>query len=332
MRKYLLAATAAAAVVAAPALARDGSVYGGIEGGIMFPRDQNADVLVDYTTTQSIVTNPMVVGPSDATFNNAFGINYKRGIDADVILGYDFGMFRLEGELGYKRAGLKDFGVNNAFIASLNSALNRPSGVGDPGAPGLAALSNANFDVGGSVKVYSAMVNGLFDFGNQDGLSFYAGGGVGRARVKFAGDRDNAWAFQGIAGVRYAVSRNVDIGLKYRYFQTGRLNLNEDPIAIAGNPDAFVVGVTPTVATTNAVLFSNYEQKFRSHSLLASLIFNFGGGDEVLPPPPPPAPMAPPPPPPPATQTCQDGSVILASDMCPPPPPPAPPAPEPERG
>ncbi|MEO8176497.1 MAG: TonB-dependent receptor [Sphingomicrobium sp.] len=41
----------------------------------------------------------------------------------------------------------------------------------------------------------------------------------------------------------------------------------------------------------------------------------------------------PPPPPPPATQTCADGSVILATDACPlPPPPPPPPAPEPERG
>ena len=128
-----------------------------------------ADVLVDYTTTQSILTTPLVAGPADANFNDAFRADYKRGIDADVILGYDFGMFRLEGELGYKRAGLKDFGVNNAFIASLNSALNRPSGVGDPGAPGLAALSNANFDLNSSVKVYSAMVNGLVDFGNQDG-------------------------------------------------------------------------------------------------------------------------------------------------------------------
>ncbi len=49
----------------------------------------------------------------------------------------------------------------------------------------------------------------------------------------------------------------------------------------------------------------------------------------VAPPPPPP----PPPPPAPATQTCADGSVILATDVCPlPPPPPPPPAPEPERG
>jgi outer membrane immunogenic protein len=46
----------------------------------------------------------------------------------------------------------------------------------------------------------------------------------------------------------------------------------------------------------------------------------------------------PPPPPPPATQTCPDGSVILATEVCPAPPappvyvPPAPPEPAPERG
>ncbi len=46
------------------------------------------------------------------------------------------------------------------------------------------------------------------------------------------------------------------------------------------------------------------------------------------------APPAPPPPPAaPATQTCPDGSVILATDICPaPPPPPPPPPPLPERG
>jgi outer membrane receptor protein involved in Fe transport len=48
-----------------------------------------------------------------------------------------------------------------------------------------------------------------------------------------------------------------------------------------------------------------------------------------------PAPVIAPPPPPaaPATQTCPDGSVILATDVCPAaPPPPPPPPPEPERG
>ena len=60
--------------------------------------------------------------------------------------------------------------------------------------------------------------------------------------------------------------------------------------------------------------------------------YKFGGRAAALPPEPVVAPP-PPPPPPPATQTCGDGSVILATDACPaPPPPPPPPAPEPERG
>ncbi|MCH8616046.1 TonB-dependent receptor [Sphingomonas sp. SM33] len=60
--------------------------------------------------------------------------------------------------------------------------------------------------------------------------------------------------------------------------------------------------------------------------------YRFGGEKAVAPPPPPPPPP-PPAPPPPATQTCSDGSVILASDTCPaPPPPPPPPPPAPERG
>jgi hypothetical protein len=59
----------------------------------------------------------------------------------------------------------------------------------------------------------------------------------------------------------------------------------------------------------------------------------FGGEPAPLPPPPPPIAPPPPPPPPAATQTCADGSVILATDACPaPPPPPPPPAPAPERG
>jgi iron complex outermembrane recepter protein len=63
-----------------------------------------------------------------------------------------------------------------------------------------------------------------------------------------------------------------------------------------------------------------------------------GATVDFLPPKPAPAPIAPvapppPPPPPPATQTCPDGSVILATETCPaPPPPPPPPPPAPERG
>jgi opacity protein-like surface antigen len=347
MKRILLASALSAAVLASPAAARDGRGYFGVEGGLLFPKDQKGDVFVDYTstTTQTPVT-PVVAfptaAPADFAGNNVFELDYKRGLDLDLVAGYDFGFFRLEGELGWKRARLGDFGVDSGFVSSLNTALNRPSGVGDP-VGANAALTAGSIDVGGRVKVLSGMVNALLDFGNDDGVSFYVGGGAGRARVSFAGDRDNAWAYQGIAGVRFALSENVDLGLKYRYFRTGRVNLADDAVTtFAGNVDraivAGTVGTTPTNFTvdriTNAALSTNFDQKFRSHSLLASLIFNFGGASAapLPPPPPPPAPYEAAPPPP-ATQTCPDGSVILASDSCPlPPPPPPPPPPAPERG
>ncbi len=67
----------------------------------------------------------------------------------------------------------------------------------------------------------------------------------------------------------------------------------------------------------------------KRHQLVFGIGFRFGGRREaeVIAPPPPmveAAPMAP------ATQTCADGSVILATDACPVPPPP--PVVQPERG
>jgi len=63
---------------------------------------------------------------------------------------------------------------------------------------------------------------------------------------------------------------------------------------------------------------------------LLGATYKFGARAAPMAPPPPPPP---PPPAPPATQTCADGSVVLATEACPvPPPPPPPPPPAPERG
>jgi hypothetical protein len=161
------------------------------------------------------------------------------------------------------------------------------------------------------------MANALLDFGDDDGWKGYVGAGVGVARVKYrafteAGnvgfaDSDNALAWQAIAGFSKAVTPNVDVGLKYRWFNTRRLNF--------GNDDAIVPW--------------RLDGKFHSHSLLASVVYNFW----TPAPPPPPVAVEVPVAPPPATQTCPDGSVVLATDTCPQAPvAPPPPPPEPERG
>ncbi len=161
------------------------------------------------------------------------------------------------------------------------------------------------------------MANALLDFGDDDGWKGYVGAGVGVARVKYRAftdtgnvgfsDSDSALAWQAIAGFSKAVTPNVDVGLKYRWFNTRRLNF--------GNDDALVPW--------------RLDGKFHSHSLLASLVYNFW----TPAPPPPPAAVEVPVAPPPATQTCPDGSVVLATDTCPQAPvAPPPPPPEPERG
>ncbi|HVJ70809.1 MAG TPA: hypothetical protein VM531_04740, partial [Sphingomicrobium sp.] len=63
MKYYLLAAVAAIAV-AGPVQARDGQGYIGIEGGVLFPKGQDVNGVVDFTTLQTPAT-PVFVGPAD---------------------------------------------------------------------------------------------------------------------------------------------------------------------------------------------------------------------------------------------------------------------------
>jgi hypothetical protein len=171
------------------------------------------------------------------------------------------------------------------------------------------------------------MLNGLLDFGGNGHLGGYAGGGVGYASVKQFGDSKGKLAWQLIAGVYAPVSPNIDIGLKYRFFHAGSNSASHD---VAFSTGAAVCGPVdaPFACSPGVATFSN-NSKFSSNSLLASLVYSFGG--VAAPPPPPPSPPPPPPPPAPATQTCPDGSVILATSACPAPPPPPPPPPV-ERG
>src|SRR5947209_12138858 len=102
MRKILLA-SAAAFVIATPAAATvDNSGYVGIEGGIMKPKSQSVSGTITFTNT-AIPTFARTTVASQ---------RYKWGEDIDVIGGYDFGMFRVEGELGYKHAKAKSASVN----------------------------------------------------------------------------------------------------------------------------------------------------------------------------------------------------------------------------
>lgn len=279
MRKFAIAIALASTAIGWPALARDGSPYVGIEAGGM--------VLENSTYSY---TDPLV------HIGQAYSIRHHVGWDADLIGGYDLGIARIEAEIGYKRAGVKDVAVSPQIDPNFSTAITSASG---------------------HSSAWSAMVNGVFDVGDENSFSGFLGAGAGLARVhdnfdvaainrNFTGSTSR-FAWQAIAGVRYAVSPNIDIGLKYRFFNVDKVRFNATgatgPFSISG--------------------------KWRSHSLLASLVYNLVAAP---PPPAPPPPLSPPPPSsPPATQTCPDGKVIPAASTCPAPPPPTNP-PAPERG
>jgi opacity protein-like surface antigen len=287
MRNYLLAAVAATALVTPGVAAADGP-YVGIEGGVALPQSTDLDI---------ILNNNSATPSTSVTYGDGFQVKQKTGYALDALLGYKLGMFRLEAEGGYQRANIKSLGVSSTLLGDVSTATGT-------------AVTSANFDVGNHVSVKKLMANALLDGNFGGGFGGYAGAGVGRGWVDFAGDSDAAWAYQGIAGLRYALTPNLDAGVKYEYFRTGKLNFN----------DAFVINGANYTTTSSG--------KFGSSNILASLTYNFGAAAAAPPPPPPP-----PPPPAPATQTCPDGSVIDATATCPaPPPPPLPPPPPAQRG
>src|SRR4051794_24025001 len=229
MRKLAIAAALASTGLATPAVARDHSPYVGVEGGVLFVEDQD----VDFDD-----------GVND--ISDAITVSHNTGFDVDLIAGYDFGMLRLEGELGYKRAGVNQLRIDPIIAGG---------GPGD------------NYDASGRGRALSAMINLLLDFGDDDGLSGYAGAGIGLASVKYKAstttppfgplafsDTDSGIAWQGILGLRYAVSQNFDVGLKYRFFNVPNLKFSDS-------------GVQGQGVTLNG--------RWRSHSLMASLIYNF---------------------------------------------------------
>src|SRR5256714_11182433 len=146
MRKYLLATAAAATVaIAAPAAATtDNSGYVGLEGGVLFPRSQTVFGTATFTT-------PGTPGPVNFTRTDIGSVKYKTGYDVDVIGGYDFGMFRLEGELGYKHAKAKSRSVSTAFVNAINAGA------------GTTYTTTTDLGFRDKLTAYSAMLNRLLD-------------------------------------------------------------------------------------------------------------------------------------------------------------------------
>lgn len=273
MRKLAITLALASTALATPALARDGAWYVGVEAGAMIVEDLDFDV----TTVAGLETK------------NFSTVDYEYGYDFDGIVGYDFGGFRIEAEVGYR--GAKIDGYNSTGPVGVFTSTG-----------GRTTVPAGNYDYAGrSSTALSFMVNGLLDFGPDDGLQGFIGGGAGVARVKHKialntfgdtiNDSDTKFAWQALAGIRAPLTDNLDVTLKYRFF-------NVDGVKVV-----------------NSINGATYDSRFRSHSILGGLTYNFGAPPE----PPVEAPVVPPPaytPPPAPTPAvvCEPGPYIVFFD------------------
>lgn len=257
MRKLAIAVALSTTVLAGPALARDGAWYVGGDFGAMIVED------TDLTFTPG----------STATNTADVEVGYEFGFDGSVFVGYDLGAFRIEAEVSYKKAESEEVRTNIAL-----------PGQNTPGSARSSFIDTG----GGDINVLSGMINATLDFGDEDGLSGFIGGGVGIARVEFNNlrafanqgafidDSDTRFAWQVVAGIRQAISPNVDLTLRYRFFNVDNLELG----GFGGR-------------TVDADL--------RTHSLLGGITFNFGG--RVAPP------------------VCEAPNFLNEAGVCVPPPP-----------
>jgi len=247
-------ATAVAALLFGSSAAAAGP-YVGFETGVSSGRTNDIDENVVYRTGPSSI-------PSDAVnYDDVFSVQYDRGVDVDVIAGYDFGWLKLEGELGHKRLGLKrnvEDETAETLFNDLNDSLERAAG-----GPGLGPITIADFQPKGTLKVNTVTANVLIDLGLGHGVTISGGGGLGRSFASGFGGHDGAGSWQYMVGARYAVRRNVEVGLKYRYFNSGVLTLVGDPVPYAGN-GSVVALVTPTM-----------QGRFRSRNLVLGMTYNF---------------------------------------------------------
>lgn len=151
----------------------------------------------------------------DKSFNER--VEFDPGINIGGTGGFDYGYFRLEGELSYK----------HGEIATISDQA------------GSYRYRNAD----GTLGAFAVMFNAFFDLRNSSPVTPYLGGGIGFAAMHLSDtfvpgeplpvyqeDDDSVFAYQAGAGLEVALNHNLSLDFGYRYFATtkARFGTNRD--------------------------------------------------------------------------------------------------------
>jgi len=214
--KLLYAVGAAALLLAAPAMAQQATgLYVGAGAGVNFRQEDS------FSVKQSGVD-----GKS----------KYSIGPAGDVYLGYDWGSFRADAEVGLR---------NNNIDKST--------------------LSNGTVFKNGNVRTINVMANGYYDFEFGSPFVPYIGAGVGVALINSSlkqhgfefNDFNTQFAYQGIAGVSYNFSPNLAANLEYRYLGNTKPTFKDNGATLkydSSNNHTVLIGLRYTFAPAPEVV------------------------------------------------------------------------------
>ena len=198
----------ALAILAIPSICsamppRQGAYMSGFLG-VSLPVD------LDLTSTQ--------YGPGAQTYNDS--VEFDPSINIGGSGGFDFGYFRIEGELSYK----------NGDMSTVTEKTSQ--------------TRYANVD--GSVGAIAFLCNLFLDLRNNSPVTPYIGGGAGFStlflsntygtdtttgyRTKlYMSDDATVFAYQVGAGLEITLTRMLSLDIGYRYFGTSKAKFNNNP-------------------------------------------------------------------------------------------------------
>jgi OOP family OmpA-OmpF porin len=144
-----------------------------------------------------------------------FSLDYDDGWILGGVLGWDFGAYRLEGELAYQTNDLDSF---------------KPDG-------GASESASEEFES------LSLFFNAYYDIEMDSAWTPYVGGGLGAAQAEISDVEDTVFAWHLDAGINYAVSETVSLDLSYRYLCLDDVEDSGDSIEYASNNILFGVRI-----------------------------------------------------------------------------------------
>jgi OOP family OmpA-OmpF porin len=147
------------------------------------------------------------------------GINVESEFDAEFMGELATGWENGNGFRGELAVGYNSYGIGTLTIQQ-DGGLGVFYGLGD--------LDGTSVSGEGDVKVGTAMLNGYYAF-DLNRFQPFVGGGIGAAVIsanisalgaKIVDDDDVVFAYQGIAGIEFWLSKYIAIGGRYSYFAT----------------------------------------------------------------------------------------------------------------